>query len=81
LLGAFTGIAAFFGSFLNMNFLLAGTVSTNPMLFALSTFLVLSWKVCGYYGFDRYLLPKLGVPWKTHYEATAPAQVPVTARS
>jgi thiosulfate dehydrogenase [quinone] large subunit len=32
ILGAFTGIAAFFGSFMNMNYLFAGTVSVNPFL-------------------------------------------------
>ncbi len=37
ILGIFTGIAAFFGSFMNMNYLLAGTVSTNPILFAIAT--------------------------------------------
>jgi thiosulfate dehydrogenase [quinone] large subunit len=33
ILGLFTGIAAFFGSFMNVNYLLAGTVSTNPIPF------------------------------------------------
>ena len=32
ILGIFTGIAAFFGSFMNMSYLLAGSVSTNPNL-------------------------------------------------
>jgi thiosulfate dehydrogenase (quinone) large subunit len=63
-LGALTGIAAFFGLFMNLNFLLAGTVSTNPILFVLSIFLVLAWKVGGYYGLDRWLLPLLGTPWE-----------------
>lgn len=61
--GALVGIAAFFGTFLNMNFLMAGTVSTNPVLFGLGVFLVLGWKVAGYFGIDRYLLPALGAPW------------------
>ncbi len=30
LLGVFTGIAAFFGFFMNMNYMLAGSISTNP---------------------------------------------------
>ncbi|MBI1802503.1 MAG: DoxX family membrane protein, partial [Chloroflexi bacterium] len=34
LLGAFTGIAAFFGGFMNWNFMMAGTASSNPLLFA-----------------------------------------------
>ena len=65
LFGAFTGIAAFGGTLLNINFLLAGTVSTNPVMLGLATLIVLSWKVAGYYGLDRFLLPRLGVPWKT----------------
>lgn len=63
IVGAFTGIAAFFGLFMNLNYLLAGTVSTNPILFTLSIGLVLAWKVAGYIGADRYLLPLLGTPW------------------
>jgi len=27
-------------------------------------FLVLSWRVCGWIGLDRWLLPALGLPWK-----------------
>ncbi|MCR4274913.1 MAG: DoxX family membrane protein [Candidatus Campbellbacteria bacterium] len=63
ILGLFTGIAAFFGLFMNLNYLLAGTVSSNPVLFTLSIGLILAWKVAGYIGIDRYLLPKLGTPW------------------
>jgi thiosulfate dehydrogenase (quinone) large subunit len=61
--GILTGIAAFFGVFMNMNFLLAGAVSINPIIGGLAIFLVLAWRVAGYYGFDRYLLPLLGTPW------------------
>ena len=64
-LGAFTGIAAFFGLFMNLNYLLAGTVSTNPILFTLSIGLILAWKIAGYIGLDRYLLPLLGTPWSS----------------
>jgi thiosulfate dehydrogenase [quinone] large subunit len=62
-LGAFTGIAAFVGSFMNMNFLLAGTVSVNPILLSLQLFLILAWRVSGWYGLDYFLLPALGTPW------------------
>lgn len=62
ILGLLTGIAAFFGGFMNANFLLAGTVSANPVLFILATFLVLGWRVAGYYGLDRWVLPRVGVP-------------------
>ncbi len=62
ILGIFTGIAAFFGGFMNANYLLAGTVSTNPMLFILATWLVLAWRVAGYWGLDRWALSMVGVP-------------------
>jgi len=64
ILGAFVGIAAFFGAFMNWNFMMAGTASTNPLLFAVAILLILGWKVAGYYGLDRYLLPVLGTPWR-----------------
>lgn len=64
ILGLFTGIAAFFGSFMNLNYLLAGTVSTNPILLLLQLFLILAWRVAGWWGLDRYMLPALGTPWQ-----------------
>ncbi|HEU5228553.1 MAG TPA: DoxX family protein [Ktedonobacteraceae bacterium] len=63
IVGCLTGIAAFFGLFMNLNFLLAGAVSINPILGVLSIFLVLAWRVAGFYGVDSYLLPLLGTPW------------------
>ena len=63
LIGMLTGIAAFFGAFMNMSFLLAGSSSTNPVLFTLAIGLMLAWKVAGWYGVDRWLLPLLGTPW------------------
>ena len=64
LVGALVGIAAFFGALMNMSFLLAGSASTNPVLFTMAIGLMLAWKVAGYYGLDRYLLPMLGTPWR-----------------
>ncbi len=64
ILGILTGIAAFFGGFMNANYLLAGTVSTNPTLFIIATWLVLAWKTAGWIGLDHWLLPMLGTPWK-----------------
>lgn len=64
ILGIFTGISAFFGAFMNMNFMLAGTVSINPILFFCELFLILAWRVAGWFGVDRFLLPLLGAPWK-----------------
>ncbi|MGB9898585.1 DoxX family protein, partial [Thermanaerothrix sp.] len=56
ILGAFVGIAAFFGAFMNWNFMMAGTASINPVLFTLSIFLILAWKTAGWWGLDRWLL-------------------------
>jgi thiosulfate dehydrogenase [quinone] large subunit len=67
ILGIFTGIAAFFGSFMNVNYLLAGAVSTNPILFVIATWLVLAWKVAGWWGLDRWVLTAFGTPWKPGY--------------
>lgn len=62
--GILTGISAFFGALMNMSFLLAGSASTNPVLFTFAIGLMLAWRVAGYYGVDRYLLPILGTPWR-----------------
>jgi len=59
ILGALTGIAAFFGFFMNLNYLLAGSVSTNPILLVLALLLLLAWKIAGWWGLDRWLFPQL----------------------
>ncbi len=64
ILGIFTGLAAFFGAFMNMNYLLAGTVSTNPILLVIAILLMLAWKTAGWWGLDRWILPALGMPWR-----------------
>lgn len=64
ILGLFAGIAAFFGGFMNWNYMMAGTASINPLMFPLSILLILAWKIAGYWGFDRWLLPILGSPWQ-----------------
>ncbi len=57
--GFLVGISAFFGIFMNLNFMLAGTVSVNPIYFTLGIGLVLAWRIAGYYGLDYYVLPAL----------------------
>jgi thiosulfate dehydrogenase [quinone] large subunit len=64
ILGAFTGIAAFFGAFMNWNFMMAGSASSNPMLFTVALGLILAWKISGYLGADYYLLRWIGTPWR-----------------
>ncbi len=64
ILGAFVGVAALAGGFMNVNFMLAGSASSNPVLLILAIVLILAWKTAGYIGLDRYLVPILGTPWK-----------------
>lgn len=64
LLGAFTGIAAFFGGMLSFSFGLAGVAGVNPVFFLIEVILVLAWRNAGWIGLDRWLLPALGTPWQ-----------------
>ena len=64
IIGAFTGIAAFLGAFMNFNFIMAGSASTNPVLFLIAIGLILAWKIAGYIGADYFLLPWIGTPWR-----------------
>jgi len=73
ILGAFVGIAAVGGAFMNLNFMLAGSTSSNPVLLLLGFLLVLAWKTSGFIGLDRILLPVLGTPWRG---VKLPSQVP-----
>jgi thiosulfate dehydrogenase [quinone] large subunit len=83
LFGCLTGFAAFFGSFMNMSFMLAGSASTNPVMFAGAVAIILAWKVAGYYGIDRWLLPFLGTPWTIRHrgEPAAPPLAPADTRT
>jgi thiosulfate dehydrogenase [quinone] large subunit len=72
IVGALVGIAAFFGALMNMSFMLAGSASTNPVLFLLAVLVMLAWKNAGYLGLDRWLLPLLGTPWQQPALATKP---------
>lgn len=82
IIGAFTGIAAFLGAFMNFNFMMAGAASTNPVLFVIAVGLILAWKVGGRVGLDYILLPMLGTPWKapnTGEAESVPQPDPLTA--
>jgi thiosulfate dehydrogenase (quinone) large subunit len=61
-LGIFTGIAAFFGVFMNSAFIFAGTAGANPLMAIVGILLMLAWRVAGYWGLDRWVLPAVGVP-------------------
>jgi len=58
-LGILTGLAAFFGGLMNFNYLLAGSVSINPILLVMEIGLVLAWRIAGWWGGDRWLQPAL----------------------
>ncbi|MEK7284895.1 MAG: DoxX family protein [Chloroflexota bacterium] len=64
IIGIFSGFAALIGAFMNMNFMLAGTASSNPVLLILAIGILMAWKVAGIIGVDRFLLPALGTPWR-----------------
>ena len=53
---------------MNWNFIMAGTASTNALLFTIAILLMLAWKVAGWYGVDRFLLPRVGTPWMWGHE-------------
>ena len=63
IVGAFTGIAAVFGGLMNWNYIMAGSASTNGLLFLCEVGLILAWKVSGYVGADFFLLRWIGTPW------------------
>jgi len=63
IVGAFAGLAALAGAFMNFNFMLAGSASINPVLFIIALLILFGWKVAGWIGVDRWLLPALETPW------------------
>jgi thiosulfate dehydrogenase [quinone] large subunit len=48
-------------------------------MFTLAIGLILGWKVAGYYGLDRYLLPFLGTPWRAPVGSRPTAPSPMTS--
>jgi thiosulfate dehydrogenase [quinone] large subunit len=60
---------------MNMTFLLAGSESTNSIMFTFAVGLILAWKVAGYYGVDRWLLPQLETPWRPGVILSRPERV------
>lgn len=57
IVGLFTGTAAFFAFFMNLNFLLAGAVSVNPVWLVLALLIMLAHRVAGYWGLDYFARP------------------------
>ncbi|MTV49059.1 DoxX family membrane protein [Heliobacillus mobilis] len=58
-LGLFTTFAALVGAFMNLNYLWAGTSSTNPEMLVLQLLLLTAGPVAGIIGLDRFILPVL----------------------
>ena len=75
ILGAFVGIAAFFGALMNWNFIMAGAASTNGLLLVVAVALMLAWKVAGYIGVDFFVLRWVGVPWSRREPGDSPGTV------
>ena len=57
ILGAATIPALVAAAFMNLNFLLAGTISTNPELLALQVILLFAGAGSYYWGIDRFAIP------------------------
>ncbi len=57
ILGAATIPALIAGAFMNLNFLLAGTLSTNPILFTVAIVILFTGSASYYYGVDRFVAP------------------------
>ena len=69
LVGLLTGVAGFFASFVNGNFVLAGALGSNPLLVIFGILIALAWKNAGWIGLDRYF-----IPWAHRRFWTAPAE-------
>jgi thiosulfate dehydrogenase (quinone) large subunit len=59
ILGAATIPALLAGAFMNLNFLLAGTTSTNPILYTLAVILLFAGTGAYHFGLDRWMVPYL----------------------
>lgn len=57
ILGAATIPALIAAAFMNLNFLLAGTLSTNPVLYTVAIVLLFTGVASYYYGVDRFIAP------------------------
>ncbi|RFU69412.1 DoxX family protein [Bacillus sp. V59.32b] len=57
ILGAATIPALLAGAFMNLNFMLAGTTSTNPVLYTVAIILLFAGASAYQYGVDRFAIP------------------------
>src|SRR5262245_20252095 len=82
IVGVLVGVTACFGALLNMNYMLAGSASTNPVLFLLAVLLMLAWRTAGHLGLDYLVLPALASRRRPpgRAAAAAPPSPDLTAR-
>ncbi|MDI6893043.1 MAG: DoxX family membrane protein [Bacillota bacterium] len=59
IVGGLTLVAAFFGALMNLNYMLAGTASTNPVMYTAAILIIIAGPAAYYWGVDRFLLPYL----------------------
>lgn len=65
--GAFTTIALLAGLFMNFNYLLAGTVSSNPVFIIEQLLLLWAGSAAYYWGLDHFILPRIKDAWGERY--------------
>ena len=66
IMGLFTGAAAFAGLGLNGIYMFSGSAGVNPAFALVSLFLILAWRNAGYFGLDRFALPKVRELFHSH---------------
>ena len=63
ILGLFTGIAGLPGRDPELLVHLRRQRQVSPAMIVVSGMLILAWRNAGWYGLDRFVLPRLGTPW------------------
>jgi thiosulfate dehydrogenase [quinone] large subunit len=57
-------LAAFFGGAMNINYLLAGSISSGPVLLVLEILLLIAWKTAGHLGVNYFIHKYFGTFWQ-----------------
>ncbi|MDT8718620.1 DoxX family membrane protein [Clostridium sp. 19966] len=65
--GAATIIGLFAGAFMNLNYMLAGTTSTNPILYTVAIILIVVGENSYIIGLDRFIVPFLKQKFKKRF--------------
>jgi thiosulfate dehydrogenase [quinone] large subunit len=59
IIGLFTGAAALAGLVLNLVYMFSGSAGVNPAYAIVALLLILAWRNAGYFGMDRFALPRM----------------------